>query len=396
MTREEALAQLDAFVPRMVNYAGERNRVVPGHANVSRLSPAIRHRLITEDEVAAVALQHHGFGAVEKFVQEVYWRYYWKSWLELRPGVWSSYREDLTELGSGARRAAGKVLGGQSGFEIFDYFADELISTGYLHNHARMWFAAIWIHEFKLPWQLGADFFHQHLIDGDPASNTLSWRWVAGLHTAGKNYLARASNLEQYLAPEILEANRGGLERIRQPAPAFEPTSEGAPPPVSLPGLSCREKPLGEKAGLWLHEDDLSPELNHIGDSVRVAVVVSSDLHDEHHYSRLRRDWISSASAATAARLGDRAECLSVDDTAAALSGWAEGHQLKTIVAYQPWVGPVRDRLAEIEERLSKSGIELRLIRKPADEVWVPLATAGFFGFWKKLQKKHPILKDLA
>ena len=148
MIREEALEQLDAFVPRMVSYAGERNRVVPGHTNVSRLSPAIRHRLITEDEVAAAALQHHGFGAVEKFVQEVYWRYYWKSWLELRPGVWSSYREDLTEFGSGARRAADKVLGGHSGIEIFDYFANELISTGYLHNHARMWFAAIWIHEF--------------------------------------------------------------------------------------------------------------------------------------------------------------------------------------------------------------------------------------------------------
>ena len=93
--------------------------------------------------------------------------------------------------------------------------------------------------------------------------------------------------------------------------------------------------------------------------------------------------------------MGDRAECLSADDTAAALVEWAEGHQLKTIVAYQPWVGPVRDRLPEMEERLSKSGIELRLIRKPADEVWVPLATAGFFGFWKKLQRKHPLLKEL-
>ena len=394
MIREEALEQLDAFVPRMVSYAGERNRVVPGHTNVSRLSPAIRHRLITEDEVAAAALQHHGFGAVEKLVQEVYWRYYWKSWLELRPGVWSSYREDLTEFGSGARRAADKVLGGHSGIEIFDYFANELISTGYLHNHARMWFAAIWIHEFKLPWQLGADFFHRYLLDGDPASNTLSWRWVAGLHTAGKNYLARASNLEQYLAPEILEVNRGGLERIRQPAPAFEPTNEGAPPPVSLPDLSYGE-PLGEKTGFWLHEDDLSPELDCISDSVRMAVVNSSDLQDEHRYSPLRCDWISSASAATAARLGDRAECLSADDTAAALVEWAEGHQLKTIVAYQPWVGPVRDRLPEMEERLSKSGNELRLFRKPADEVWVPLAPAGFFGFWKKLQRKHPLLKEL-
>ncbi len=71
-------------------------------------------------------------------------------------------------------------------------------SAGYLHNHARMWFASIWIFTLRLPWVLGADFFMRHLCDGDPASNTLSWRWVAGLHTRGKTYLARASNIATY------------------------------------------------------------------------------------------------------------------------------------------------------------------------------------------------------
>ena len=61
-----------------------------------------------------------------------------------------------------------------------------------------MWFASIWIFTLNLPWQLGADFFMQHLLDGDPASNTLSWRWVAGIQTKGKNYLARKSNIEKY------------------------------------------------------------------------------------------------------------------------------------------------------------------------------------------------------
>jgi deoxyribodipyrimidine photo-lyase len=64
----------------------------------------------------------------------------------------------------------------------------ELVETGYLHNHARMWFASIWIFTLRLPWELGADFFLRHLLDGDAASNTLSWRWVAGLHTKGKHY----------------------------------------------------------------------------------------------------------------------------------------------------------------------------------------------------------------
>ena len=79
-----------------------------------------------------------------------------------------------------------------------DRIARELIQTGYLHNHARMWWASFWIHAEGLPWELGADVFFRHLLDADPASNTLSWRWVAGLQTAGKTYLVRLSNLQKY------------------------------------------------------------------------------------------------------------------------------------------------------------------------------------------------------
>ena len=397
MTRDEALKQLEKFVPRMGDYAEDRNRVVSGHANVSRLSAAIRHRLISEDEVISVALENYSFSDVEKFIQEVYWRFYWKSWLEMRPQVWSAYREDLAEMSSGAQRAAEKVLSGQSGIEIFDYFTNELVTTGYLHNHARMWFAAIWVHEFKLPWQLGANFFHQHLLDGDPASNTLSWRWVAGLHTAGKNYLARASNLKQNIAPEVLNVHLGGLERLIHPKAAFPPTNEGAPPPSPVAEIKYGDQPLdAASTGLWLHEDDLNPDPKILEGSVRVAVITSSDLHDQYGYAPTRREWIVSASEATAERIGPMAETMATDDTASSLADWAGTHGLKTVVAYQPWVGPVRDGLTQVEAGLATEGIKLHLIRKPADQVWVPLATAGFFGFWKKLQKKHPILKDLA
>ena len=88
--------------------------------------------------------------------------------------------------------------GGATGIDCFDAWARELVATGYLHNHARMWFASIWIFTLRLPWELGADFFLRHLIDGDPASNTLSWRWVAGLQTAGKTYLATAENIARF------------------------------------------------------------------------------------------------------------------------------------------------------------------------------------------------------
>lgn len=396
MTRREAFEQLQAFIPRMNAYAEDRNFVLPGHANVSRLSPAIRHRLIAEDEVVSVALENYSFKAVEKFVQEVYWRYYWKSWLEMRPTVWTNHQEALDAMPSGVRRAAEKVLGGQSGIEIFDYFANELITTGYLHNHARMWFAAIWVHEFKLPWQLGADFFHQHLLDGDPASNTLSWRWVAGCHTAGKNYLARSSNLKRFIAPEILSSHSGGLERLSHPKPAFPPSNDGVPPPNPITGIELGDQPLdGTSTGLWLHEDDLNPDPKLIERPVRCTILVSTDWHDRYHYSSTRRQWLARASESTASRIGSMAESRTVADTASSLVDWAKTHGLKTVVAYQPWVGPVRDGLPKVKASLARAGIKLRLIRKPSDQVWVPLAKSGFFGFWKKLLRAHPLLREL-
>ncbi|MFM8676122.1 MAG: FAD-binding domain-containing protein, partial [Burkholderiaceae bacterium] len=198
-TREEGQTLLNAFIPSMGSHY-ERSRNVdlgPGeHRSVSQLSPYVRRRLVLESEVIQAALNTHGPVVSEKFIQEVFWRSYFKGWLELRPTVWNQYRcglaEDLsaleTNLALRARVAAAES--GRTGLECFDAWVNELVTTGYLHNHARMWFASIWIFTLKLPWRIGADFFYRYLLDGDAASNTLSWRWVAGLHTRGKAYSA--------------------------------------------------------------------------------------------------------------------------------------------------------------------------------------------------------------
>ena len=91
-----------------------------------------------------------------------------------------------------------KAINAETQFDVFNDWVKNSKRNGYLHNHARMWFASIWIHTLELPWFLGADFFLKHLLDGDEAVNTLSWRWVAGLHTKGKSYLARPSNIKKY------------------------------------------------------------------------------------------------------------------------------------------------------------------------------------------------------
>ena len=152
--------------------------------------------MITEEEVLQRILDVHGTSASEKFVQEVFWRTYFKGWLEQHPSVWTSYQSDLVDLLRALDRdfvlndKLKNAVTGKTGIDCFDYWVRELVEIGYLHNHARMWFASIWIYTLGLPWQLGADFFLQHLIDGDPASNTLGWRWVGVVsHWPGVRWL---------------------------------------------------------------------------------------------------------------------------------------------------------------------------------------------------------------
>jgi deoxyribodipyrimidine photo-lyase len=202
-TRRAALHRLAQFAPQAgESYAAGRN-TDPGPNRpgaVSRLSPALRYRLITEQDVIARVLSRHSQAAAEKFIDEVCWRTYWKGWLEMRPEVWRRFvaeRDAAREANAGSAALAAAEQG-QTGIDAFDAWARELVTTGYLHNHARMWFASIWIFTLRLPWTLGADFFLRHLLDADAASNTLSWRWIAGLQTTGKTYLARADNISRY------------------------------------------------------------------------------------------------------------------------------------------------------------------------------------------------------
>ena len=169
----------------------------PGNRdNVSQLSKFISHRVLFEYDVARRALAQHPLKVVDKFIQEVFWRIYWKGWLEHRPAVWHDYTQfDHDTI---PEQLFQQAVTGKTGIDCFDYWSTELQNTNYLHNHARMWFASIWIFTLGLPWQSGAKFFMEHLFDGDAASNTLGWRWVAGIQTIGKHYVARACNIEQF------------------------------------------------------------------------------------------------------------------------------------------------------------------------------------------------------
>jgi len=198
-SRKEALEVLENYVEKEItNYNSKRNFDFgpSNRENVSCLSPYITHRLITEYEVTKKVLSTHPHQKVEKYIQEIFWRVYWKGWLELRPTVWSDFMEDLKKIEENENYQ--KAINARTDIQCFNDWVQELKENNYLHNHTRMWFASIWIFTLNLPWQKGAEFFMKYLLDGDAASNTLSWRWVAGLQTKGKHYVAQAWNISKF------------------------------------------------------------------------------------------------------------------------------------------------------------------------------------------------------
>ena len=202
-SRAKAVDQLNNFIEQnLTDYSKLRNFDFgpDNRSNISCLSPYITHGTINELEVIDKSLKKFSFAKNEKFIQEVLWRVYWKGWLELRPNVWSDYLIELGKVKDEFKNNQNYLdaIEGKTNVDCFNQWVIELKENNYLHNHTRMWFASIWIFTLELPWQLGAEFFMQHLYDGDTASNTLGWRWVAGVQTQGKHYLASEWNINKF------------------------------------------------------------------------------------------------------------------------------------------------------------------------------------------------------
>lgn len=394
LTRASALQTWQEFLPRITHYGAERNHVIPGHGNVSRLSPAVRFGLLSTEELVHDSLRAAPLQRTEKWVQELCWRTYWKGWLEMRPQVWQAWRAALptarAHLSATQRQRLAAIEAGQSGIAIMDHFTRELTDTGYMHNHARMWWAGWWQHAEKLPWELGADFFFRHLLDADPASNTLSWRWVAGLQTPGKTYLPRRSNLERYIHPNLL-TDVSGLETLEDGLihPQIAP-AEPKPSIHPLPTQDALPPPTDTRLGIWLHADDVTLETSPLAElrPVSIAAFTSTRVYESMGLSPVRI-----ASLHTVLRDGlTRAEqhfgCDShLDDAprlAHSLAAWARAQALKEICAIRPSVGPISDALPAIRSTLADIGVNLRLVRRPWDAALHPHSRSGFFSFWEK------------
>ena len=381
-SRAAALERLERFVPGagQLYAAGRNTDPGPERASaVSKLSPYLRYRIVTETEIVTAVLSQHTFDAAEKFVQEVLWRTYWKGWLELRPTVWTDFldQRDRQYDALKDRRAVAAAENGETGIEGFDDWARELVRTGYLHNHARMWFASIWIFTLRLPWTLGADFFLRHLIDADPASNTLSWRWVAGLQTAGKTYLATRDNIARYtegrFAPQGLATQAPVLANM--PAPPHRPLA------------TLQRYESGSPALLLVTPEDLNPESLFEAPSRLAAAIVAADA--DLLWGSLANNFVHEAASDAAMRVqrrfGGPVRRSTKLDAANIVAAAGEACVRQVVVAAAP-VGPVADRLAQLAPELAKHGLTLAYLRRRWDGTFWPHATQGFFAFKKQIQ----------
>ena len=341
---------------------------------VSRLSAALRRRVISEEEVVRAVLAEHSFNRVAPFISEVFWRTYWKGWLESRPDLWPQLQQDVEVLKTETAKDAAigaqyrAACAGQTGIMAFDHWARELAETGYLHNWSRMQVASIWVFTLGLPWQLGADWMFSHLIDADPASNTLSWRWVAGLHTAGKNYLADSER--------IFAMTDGALTAEGLATVAVPPT---LPPPTPMVERRMPVSPHQDMPSLLLLTcEDMSLEKELLLNEVR-GIVIPIDLIRAAADQMAMED---TACRAVARWPGCSVERLALQDVPSlALSQRCD----QVVTGFLP-IGPTKDQMIGLQSALSSQNIVFAEHQRQWDILAWPFCNKGFFHLKSKIQ----------
>ena len=380
-TKQAAIDKLDKFIQsNLKNYSRDRNYDLgpDNRSNISMLSPYLRHRVITEEYVIKQCLSKYPINKIEKFIQEVLWRTYWKGWLELRPVVWKDYKNFLKE---NTNHALEKVTSFSTNIECFDEWTKELFNHGYLHNHARMWYASIWIHTLKLPWQLGADLFMRHLLDGDPASNTLSWRWVAGLQTRGKSYMATASNIAKFTKnrfnpePNQLSSVAHDNEFVEYKANSKKYTE-------------FSEVSSAKNIGLLITSEDLDIDSCQQIKIPKHIYLMPYSQQESAIYSDNVKKFKDSLCDDVCKRLLSSDTTLTRSSSSSILE-WAKENQIDHIITLATPTGYINDHLMQIKKELTANSINFIKIFRDYDMTYWNYASKGFFNFFQKASQLH-------
>ena len=243
-TPAAAQARLAAVQPAA--YARSRNQL---DGAVTRLSPYLTHGFLSVRDVLAALHRRGPLPVQHKLVFELAWReYFHHVWHHLGDGIFESLHEGVLPDNAYARELPADIRQARTGVPVIDEAVRTLYATGYLHNHVRMWLASYVVHLRKVHWRTGADWLYGHLLDGDLASNHLSWQWVAGTGSH-KPYLFNAENVARYAPPawhstgSVVDRSYEELDLIaRQTRPlAALPAGPGVEEPALLtappPGL---------------------------------------------------------------------------------------------------------------------------------------------------------------
>ena len=348
-----AAAQARIAAVRPAAYARTRNAL---DGAVTGLSPYITHGFVTLTDVLAGVAARHTLDMQHKLVFELGWRAYFRHvWQHRGEGILRSLHEGLLPDDAYASELPADIRQACTGVPVIDEAVRTLYATGMLHNHARMWLASYVVHLRKVHWRAGADWLVAHLLDGDLASNHLSWQWVAGTGSR-KPYLFNADNVARY-APaswhspgSVIDTSHEALDRMaRQPrrehdaAPCSPPLLEpplGAKPSDEL-GLTAPDAAAVTGRDVWL----VHPwSLGHVpaalaADTVVIGVVLAG-FHQAWPWSERRWRFVGSRMAELAAQRWH-------GDAAAIGAALAGAHSVRSIA--EPHLAPWLSRWAECE-----------------------------------------------
>ena len=346
----------------ILNYTSNRNFDYGSpHHNVSRLSPYLRRRFITEYEILKIILDKNKISNIEKFIEEIFWRTYWKGWLESHPWIYNEYQMKVNE----------QIIPPKTGIKCFDHWKNELIETGYLHNHSRMWFASIWIFTLGYSWESGANFFRNHLIDWCPASNTLGWRWVAGIQTIGKPYIAKADNIKHFTANRFYPKNQLNED-------------------ITLPSDTCK-----------YHQalDIIFPKKTKISNKENIGIILNNndltlnqdfiDLGLEHHTCLFNQNknnkLINKFEKNICEDIVNNNPEIEVFDTYEHLFKWVLLKKIKNLILPYQTIGNKIFNSHDFLNKLSDRGINFQFHVREWDRNAFPYAKKGFFNFKKNI-----------
>ena len=263
-----------------------------------------------------------------------------------------------------------KVINGKTEIECFNDWVNELKDKGYLHNHARMWFASIWIFTLKLPWQLGADFFLKHLLDGDVASNTLSWRWVAGLHTKGKHYVAASWNINKFSAKKYDHL------KLNESATALFESENFSSTPIHFDKLN------NENSLFLAHNLDSNFLLKTKDKFNHYALFDFNSVLEEENYSKKVLDFKADINAEIADQLKSNFNSTTILRNKEELLRIVSEKNIKNVVMPYLTCGYENDFISKI-----KNEIKITYLARDYDQYCFQFSNKGFFAFKEQIPK---------